>query len=154
MKRRIQFPIKGAYYYSADMAMDLSLLHQDEPLKFKLEPDNHYDKNAVQIWLPKNIPTCLEDNNDKEDIVMSHGLLLGYVPRTLAPKMVFYIQHKDPIELTIKRAARRGKQIEIDCQVTINQAWLPYVRLMIHAAVVTHLHRLNQFKQRVFFKQF
>ena len=152
MKRRIQFPIKGSFYYSADMAMDLSLLYPDEPLKFQLEPDNIYDQNAVQIWLPKSVQACFEDHDSNEDAVISHGLLLGYVPRTLAPKIAFYIRHQDYLEVTVRRCARLGKQIEIDCQVTINQAWLHYLNLMIHATIVTQLHRLKRFKQRLFFK--
>lgn len=153
MKRRIQFPVKGSFYYSADMAMDLSLLKPDEPLKFQLEPDNIYDKNAVQIWLPKSVQACFEDNKDIEDALISNGLLLGYVPRTLAPKMVFYVKHQGPLEVTVRHCARLGKQIEIDCQVTINQAWLHYLNLMIHAAIVNQLYRLKRFKQRLFFKQ-
>ena len=151
MKRRIQFPVKGSFYYSADMAMDLSLLYPDEPLKFQREPDNIYDKNAVQIWLPKSVQACFEDNDNK-DAVISHGLLLGYVPRTLAPKIVFYIQHQGPLEVTVRHCARLGKQIEIDCQVTIHQAWLPYLNLTIHALIVTQIHRLKRFKQRLFIK--
>jgi len=152
MKRRIQFPVKGAYYYSADMAMDLSLLYPDEPLKFQLEPNNAFDKNAVQIWLPKNVQACFEDNDNNKDSLISHGLLLGYVPRTLAPKIAFYIKHQGALELTVRHCARLGKQIEIDCQVTINQAWLHYLNLMIHAKIVTQLHRLKRFKQRLFYK--
>lgn len=150
MKRCIQFPIKGSFYYSADMAMDLSLLHPGEPLKLQAEPDNIYDKNAVQIWLPKSIQACFEDNDSNKNAIISHGLLLGYVPRTLAPKITFYIQHQDPLEVTVRHCARLGKQIEIDCQLTINLAWLHYLNLMIHAKIVTQLHRLKRFKQRLF----
>ena len=152
MKRRIQFPIKGAFYYSADMAMDLSLLSPDEPLKFQPEPDNVFDRNAVQIWLPKSVQACLEDNNESDDTLITHGLLLGYVPRTLAPKIAFYIKHQGPLEVTVKHCGRLGKQIEIDCQTTINQAWLQYLNLFIHATIITQLHRLKRFKQRLFFK--
>ena len=152
MKRCIQFPVKGTYYYSADMSMDLSLLCADEPLKFQLEPDNIFDKNAVQIWLPKSIQACFENNDSNEDALISHGLLLGYVPRTLAPKIAFYIQHQGPLEVSVRHCARLGKQIEIDCQVTINQAWLQYLNLMIHATIVNQFHRLKRFKQRLFFK--
>ncbi|HHT00294.1 MAG TPA: hypothetical protein ENK73_05490 [Thiomicrospira sp.] len=146
MKRTIQFPIKGTFYYSASMALDLSLLKPDETLCFQLEPDNEFDKNAIQIWLPKSVQACFENQTDT---LITHGLLLGYVPRTLAPKLRFYIKQNQVIELKVRHYASLGKQIEIDCQVTIDQAWLAYLSLFIQAKIVSHLHRLKRFTQRL-----
>jgi len=151
MERTLQFPIKGTFYYSADMALDLSLIAPDSPLCFQLEPDNQYDKNAIQIWLPKSIQACFENRTDD---VISHGLLLGYVPRSLAAKLVPYIQNKAVTALTARHYAKIGKQIEIDCQVTINQAWLAYLQLLIHTKIIISLHRFKRLKDRLLNKHF
>lgn len=149
MKRSVQFPIKGTFYYAADMAIDLSLLTIGDVLHFQLEPQNPYDNNAVQIWLPKTIQHGVEDQINP---VIGNGLLLGYVPRSLAPKIGFHIQNQGTLTLRIKHYAKYGKQIEIDCLVTIDQAWLHYLSLLIHAKFVSQIEILKRFKQRIWHK--
>ncbi|BCN93895.1 hypothetical protein THMIRHAM_16800 [Thiomicrorhabdus immobilis] len=145
----MQFPIKGTFYYAADMAIELSLLAIDETLRFQLEPENPYDENAVQIWLPKAVHAYIKNHSKQE---MTHGLLLGYVPRSLAPKIASHVQHPESLDLRIKHYAKHGKQIEIDCLVTIDQAWLNYLSLLIHSKFISQIERFKRFKQRTWNK--
>ncbi|WP_029408046.1 hypothetical protein [Thiomicrorhabdus sp. Milos-T2] len=159
MKRNIRFPIKGTFYYGADIAIDLSLLAPQKPLLFSLEEDNLYDKHAIQVWLPHNQDMNQNKKQDKKQNIKQemtsntisndpvNGLLLGYVPRSLAPKMGWYIKHQGNLELKVIHFAKLGKQIEIDCTVTLDQAWLSYLTLFIQAKVITQLMRFKRFRK-------
>lgn len=148
MKKSIRFPIKGTFYYAADIAIDLSMLAPKEPLRFLAEEDNTYDKHAIQIWLPKKLESSYPNQTSNDP---SNGLLLGYVPRSLAPKMGFYIKHQGNLELKAIHFSKHGKQIEIDCIVTIDQAWLSYLTLLIQAKIITQLMRLKRFRKHFLF---
>ncbi|WP_040727969.1 HIRAN domain-containing protein [Thiomicrorhabdus sp. Kp2] len=140
MKRLISFPIKGTFYYSAFLAMQENLISKNTPLIFKLEPDNRYDKNAIQIWLPTT------------DSSSELGLLLGYVPRSLSKKLNFLFSHNLITDIHVIHCAQQGKLIEVDCQITVNQAWQHYLLLVIQSQWITKWHKLNRLTQRLFGK--
>ncbi|WP_321326586.1 HIRAN domain-containing protein [Thiomicrorhabdus sp.] len=132
MKRAIQLPIKGTFYYSAFFAMQDDLISTNTELTFKLEPDNIHDMNAIQIWLPSsNQPEAL-------------GLLLGYVPKSLSKKISGLLSNHLVTNIYIVHIAQQGKHIEIDCQITIDQAWLPYFRLLIQSKIISKWYALKR----------
>lgn len=70
--------VKGTYYYSADQCESQGKLWAGKPLELRAEPDNEYDKFAVQVWLPKT---------DSQ-----RAYLLGYLPRKHSQRLSTYLQ--------------------------------------------------------------
>lgn len=140
MKSLISFPIKGTFYYSAFLAMQDNLITKNTPLAFELEPDNIFDPYAIQIWLPVI--------DSPEEL----GLLLGYVPKSLSKKIHRLFTHNLITHIHIIHSAQQGKLIEIDCQITIDQAWQHYWRLLIQSQWVAKWHKLNRLTQHWFGK--
>ncbi len=52
MLQSYQLPIKGTFYYAAEIAFDENLLTSNTALQLLPEPDNGYDRYALQIFLP------------------------------------------------------------------------------------------------------
>jgi hypothetical protein len=121
MLNTIQFPIKGTYYYAADLALESNWIDHNAQLTLIAEPDNPYDKNAIQVW-------C--DNPDKNQ---TNKLLLGYVPRALAkqlsPYLKIYLKNSYPLHTQVIHRAKSGKSIEIDCQIQLNLSWLRAIKI-------------------------
>ncbi len=116
----ITLPIKGTFYYSASEAEKSGQLINTAPLKLIAEPDNDYDRYAVQIW-----------SQGKK------SLLLGYIPRTHSSWVSFLI-HKDRItSVTIEHSYRQYQRVHIQC--TLQYRSNPLLRLR---------HAWNQFLQR------
>lgn len=137
MSRQIQFPIKGTFYYSAELALDLDLVQQGTLLKFRAEPDNRFDQFAIQIWLP----TKSEETES--------GYLLGYVPKVMSKKLSLALQKKPHTGLNVTHIAQRGKYIEIDCLLSIQQPVLPHLYLSILSAFASKMHRLKRLTQNL-----
>jgi hypothetical protein len=98
MLQSYQLPIKGTFYYAAEIAFDENLLTSNTALQLLPEPDNGYDRYALQIFLP----TMQDSSNNRVPSIEvlnadNPGLLLGYVPKTTLPhyqspiKIVLYI---------------------------------------------------------------
>ncbi|MDX1352558.1 MAG: HIRAN domain-containing protein, partial [Thiomicrorhabdus sp.] len=128
--------IKGTFYYSAFEAMQENLIATNTSLILKPEPDNIHDKYAMQIWLPTH--------NSTEEF----ALLLGYVPRQLSKKLNHLYSQQRLSDLHIIHKAQQGKRIEIDCQITINQAWQDYLILFMQSQWITTWHKLNRLTKR------
>ena len=120
MFNTIQFPIKGTYYYAADLALESDWINPHTQLILKAESDNPYDKNAIQIW-------CGHPNKPSSE------LLIGYVPRALAKQLAPYLKrvHKqnNPLHAQVIHRAKLGKQIEIDCQIQLSFSWLNQLKV-------------------------
>ncbi|GAB6070783.1 hypothetical protein JCM30760_18800 [Thiomicrorhabdus hydrogeniphila] len=145
MQRTITLPIKGTFYYSAYDAMQEGLLTKNTILSLKPEPDNGFDKNAMQIWLPVNSDKTYDKTHANQ-----LGLLLGYVPKSLSAKISHLYSHHLISEIHIVHYAQLGKRIEIDYQILINQAWLPYVWLFIQSKIIAKIYSLKRTKERLF----
>ena len=74
MQRRIRFPIKGTYYYAAELAIDMGLLQQGTHLQLRFEPENLYDSYAIQVWLNNSNDETLFNNEPERS---EQGYLLG-----------------------------------------------------------------------------
>lgn len=140
MHRAIKFPIKGTFYYSAELALDLNLIHNGLILQMRPEPSNKYDTFAIQIWLIN--PHAEPENNS--------GLLLGYVPKMMSKNLSKLLTANPPNQILITEHARLGKRIEIDCLLEIDLAWLSYVYLSALALFATQLHRFRRFTSKLF----
>lgn len=131
MNKLIHFPVKGTYYYAADVAIEQALIQPNVPLTFKSEPNNPYDKHAIQIWLPtQEQPT--------------QGLLLGYVPRQLAPIIEHHLQKHPNLYPRVIHKASMGKTIEIDCALLLETTWQEQISLTITNFWVKVIHRLQK----------
>lgn len=156
MKRTIQLPIKGTFYYSAFLAMQDELLNNGTALILIPEPENTYDRYALQIWLPisQNINNQEQPGMFKSELLepglLEPGLLLGYVPKSLSKNFHTLYTNNQLTDLHIIHAAQQGKRIEIDCQITIYQAWLPYLSLFIQSKLIAKLYLLKRTKERWF----
>ncbi len=139
MRRLIKFPIKGTFHYAAELALDQGLVHPGLELAFKAEPENSYDRYAIQIWIA--------NQNQQTEPDQMHGYLLGYVPRVMSKNLTAILQRQSSTKLTVVHKARLGKRIEIDCMLEIEQAWWPYLYLFAQALFATHTFKLKRFTQ-------
>jgi len=145
MQRAITLPIKGTFYYSAYAAMQGGLLSKNTTLSFIPEPDNIFDKHAIQVWLPVNS----NKTNDKTDL-NQQGLLLGYVPKSLSAKISHLHTHHLISDIHIVHCAQQGKRIEVDYRIRVNLTWLPYLWLFIQSQLIAKLYMLKRTKERWF----
>jgi len=122
MLRHYQFPIKGSYYYSAELAFKQQLLKVGTSLYLKPETDNVYDGNALQIWT----------HNQTEQ--GQQGYLIGYVPRKLAalwqPLLHHHPNSHPNYKLTLNRALAKGKQLRLECTITLELNWLKHLQML------------------------
>lgn len=164
MKQEIRFPIKGTYYYSAGLAIELSLLPPLQTLNFELEPENYYDANAIQIFLPKLLQSHSTTDNNSSAILQQttdNGLLLGYVPRLLAKRLNKQIQQQLVSRPQVCHCTKVGNLIEIDCRIEVDQALpngLPglvqarinYIQLFLLALFTSKIHNIKRWQRRFF----
>ena len=139
MFNTIQFPIKGTYYYAADLAFTSGWIQPKTQLLLKTEPDNPYDKNAIQIWYNHPTPP-------------SSRLLIGYVPRALAKQLTPYLKsnHKqgNPLYAQVIHSAKAGKRIEIDCQIQLSFPWLKQLKMRWLCFWIRQQQLFTRFKNR------
>ncbi len=150
------FPIKGTFYYAADLVLDEDLLSLTTPLKLQAEPDNPYDHHALQIFLPTRFKSKVADLNSvgtafQENLgrpgPLKAGLLLGYVPRSLASALSQPLRRSSAYRLTVTRAARLGKRIEIECLLEIKLPWYRALNLRLLCLWIEQRERLNRVKR-------
>ncbi|WP_024850542.1 HIRAN domain-containing protein [Hydrogenovibrio kuenenii] len=106
-RKTFTLPIKGSYYYSAELADDIGLLQLGSPLQLIAEPDNAQDKNAIQLWL-----------------VHFPSLLLGYVPRRKARFIGFLLKHQliqQPI--TLHKINYQDDRLKLQFQLHYSLSW-------------------------------
>ncbi|VAW43944.1 hypothetical protein MNBD_GAMMA04-1657 [hydrothermal vent metagenome] len=138
----VQFPIKGTYYYAADLALEYGWIAANTTLILKPEPDNPYDPNAIQIW-------CHNPNDISSD---APKLLIGYVPRALAKQLqpVFKADKNQihPLHAQVIHRAKRGKQIEIDGQIQLSFSWRKQLKIQWICFWIRQQQRFTHFKNR------
>ncbi len=145
MLQSYQLPIKGTFYYAAEIAFDENLLTNTTALQLIAEPDNGYDRRALQIFLPitkdssnNRIPSIEALNAD------TPGLLLGYVPRQLSPIISRQLKSSCTYSLQVVHKARLGKRIEIECLLEMHLPWFTALKLRLLVIWVQQLNRLKK----------
>jgi len=136
----VQFPIKGTYYYAAELALESDWIVQKTRLILKAEPDNPYDKHAIQIW-------CAHPDKNS-----SSELLIGYVPRALAKQLRPYLEIAQKqnalFHAQVIHKAKIGKQIEIDCQLQLSFSWLNKLKIQWLCFWIKQQQVLKKLKNR------
>lgn len=138
MQRTLNFPIKGTFYYSADLAMELDMLQQNALLHLVFEPENIYDEFAIQIWL---------DHSPTEDL-KSCDYLIGYVPKILSKPFNNLLVNYQVKSLNVSHLAKHGQFIEVDCRLVIEQPFMKFVYLFSLATLSQQTQFLKRLKRR------
>jgi hypothetical protein len=148
MLQSYQLPIKGTFYYAAEIAFDENLLTNNSVLQLRAEPDNGYDRHALQIFLPttqdsssNRVPSSEALNRDNP------GLLLGYVPRQLSPIISRQLNSSCTYSLQVIHKARLGKRIEIECLLEMHLPWFTALNLRLLIIWVEQLKRLKRVRR-------
>lgn len=139
MRKQIQFPVKGTYYYAADLALNEGLIHVNTPLQFIPEPNNAYDSYAIQIWLPLPSPLPATNTTQMQKQPQS-GYLLGYVPKVMSRPVSKALHASLTQDLIVAHHAQLGRRIEIDCLVSVEQNLFPYLYLATLAYLTKQLY--------------
>jgi hypothetical protein len=99
--------VKGTHYYQAQLAWEAGWLESFAPLVLVREPDNRYDRHAIQIWL------------------LRPRMLLGYVPRALAPRIGWQLKNGHLHQTRLSQTPVRGlTQPGLRCEICARQTWL------------------------------
>ena len=135
MLRLYRFPIKGSYYYSADLAYQQDLLKVGNLLYLVPEPDNAHDSHALQIWSSTN---------------PEQGYLIGYVPRQLAYlwQPMFPLNPNYPV--TLSRSLAKGKQLRLECDIALNVHWLKHLHILSWSLWLRQQHTLHSWLHSLF----
>lgn len=147
MQRRIRFPIKGTYYYAAELAIDMDLLQLGSHLQLRFEPENLYDANAIQIWLNNSDDKALFNSDSEKS---EQGYLLGYVPKSMSRELNKQLHHYSAYSLDVINLAKFGKSIEIDCVLQLEQPLLPFIYLNLLATLSRNVMTFKRWKRRFF----
>lgn len=150
MLRTIRFPIKGTFYYAAELALESHLIQKNTLLYFKAEPDSAYDKNAIQIWLPTHFHSAENDPpplllSTKHTPTFTHGLLIGYVPRLLAPTICKQLKHASTLNPQVIHRGKKGKIIEIDYELSLQTGWIANIQVQLISFWIRQTTRLKKF---------
>ena len=135
MQRLIRFPVKGTFYYAATEAYNLELLQEGQLLTLKTEPENSYDRHAIQVWLP---------STDEK-----HGYLLGYVPRVMSRSLNWQLQHQIIHNLAIIHCKRHGQYLEIDCILQLELAIVDFIFLQLSSSWSLQVARFKRMQRRL-----
>ena len=138
MQRALHFPIKGTFYYSADLAIEMGLLKKHTNLHFVFEPDNAYDPFAIQIWLKHKPSNSLK----------AAEYLLGYVPRMLTKPLNQLLHSYQVKNLQVTHLAKHGQFIEIDCKLIIQQPIWQFIYLLSLTKISQHSHAIKRLRRR------
>lgn len=143
----IRFPVKGCFYYAAAEALQTNFIAPQQAVTLKLEPNNAYDKNAVQIWLPlcSLLTTNQTPSSHSSSTPLKQGFLLGYVPRMLARQVTQRLEQQQVVACKIVHSAHRGKHIELDCQLDFQAHLAQTMVLRILCFWVSSWHQLKRF---------
>ena len=131
IRRRYRFPIKGSYFYSAQLAHQQRCLKVGSALYLTPEPDNAYDGNALQIWTQK--PS-------------EQGYLIGYVPRQLAKH--WQTPFTQEYQLTLSHVLNKHKQLRLECDIELEHPWLKHLQLLSLTMWIRQQHALQRWFNR------
>lgn len=134
MRVKLRFPIKGLFYYSAEQLFDLQLIQPHHHLTIQLEPNNRFDRNAIQLWL----------------ILPEKTFLVGYVPRQLAKIIRQGLSDQQILKLEnrISRAARAGKWMEIELELNLSLNWQQAMKATLFALWLRQKHNWQRLRKR------
>ncbi|MBN2646203.1 MAG: HIRAN domain-containing protein [Thiotrichales bacterium] len=132
MKVTLRFPIKGLFYYSAEQLFDLHLISKGRHLQLVLEPQNGFDKNAIQVWL--KLP--------------QQEFLVGYIPRQLAKIFRQQLSGEQITALSnrISWHLQQGKWMEIELRIETVLSWHASIRATLFAIWLRQKHQWHRFK--------
>ena len=131
--RTLHFPIKGCYFYSAQLAYEQNRLFPGQPLTLRPEPTNPYDRYAIQIWCDHP----------------QHPLMLGYVPRTMSQSLSQRLERINPhYNIELKQCRQFGNGVEITVQLELEMTWLPYLFMATSALIARQLQRLKRLRHK------
>lgn len=148
MLRSYQLPVKGTFYYAAEIAFDENLLSNNTALQLFAESDNAYDRYALQIFLP----TSQDASNNRVSSIgalntNTPGLLLGYVPRQLTRIISHQLKSPCTYSLQVIHRAKLGNRIEIECLLEMHLPWFTALNLRLLTIWVQQLKRLKRLQR-------
>lgn len=108
--RLLVLPIKGCFYYGADMAESIDKLYKGAHLSLTPEPDNQYDANAIQIKLNEPIT------------------LIGYIPRNQTDKVHYLRKHHRIEAVFLETAYRQYKRLYLYVGIRYQSNWFDFFR--------------------------
>ncbi len=147
MLKSYPFPIKGTFYYAASIAIEESLITKHALFELQAEPDNAYDCHALQIFLrPPKTGSVKTNPIPATSNESAPGLLLGYVPRQLAPIISKQLHTHKEYNLQVIHRVKMGKFIEIDCLLEIQLPWLSALNLRLLAFWVQQLNHFRRLR--------
>ncbi len=106
-------PVKGVYFYETDAVENHGLLTTGAAVTLKPDPDNEFDRHAVQIWL--NGSPCL----------------LGYIPRSHSRRIAWLLQHAQLNTAEIESAYRQYHRLYIYVRLRFDVRWWQAVQYWI-----------------------
>ena len=106
-------PVKGVYFYETDAVENHGLLTPGAIVTLKPEPENEFDRHAVQIWL--NSSPCL----------------LGYIPRSHSRRIAWLLQHAQLKSAEIESAYRQYHRLYIYVRLRFDVRWWQAVQYWI-----------------------
>ncbi len=119
-------PIKGVYFYETDAVENHGLLTPGAAVTLKPEPDNEFDRHAVQIWLSSS-PTPPPFS----PFSPYSSCLLGYIPRTHSRRIAWLLQHAQLKTAEIESAYRQYHRLYIYVRLGFNVRWWQAVQYWI-----------------------
>jgi hypothetical protein len=128
---KIDFPVKGTYYYQAAELIKTHQLNEQSQLILQTEPENVHDRFAIQVKFSAN----------------NEQALIGYIPRLLSHPLSRLMQNRS-VSIAIKHLAKSGQYIEID--LSLSTQMRPYEFYWFKLLTI-----LSQFQKklvRMFFK--
>lgn len=90
------FPIRGAYHHPPANEI-LPRLSVGTPLYILAEPQNPYDVNAIQVWLP--LDALKDDDSDMDSVLAGSGTSIAELKAEQTALMVGYIGKEFAAEL-------------------------------------------------------
>jgi hypothetical protein len=117
-------PVKGVYFYETDAVENHGLLTPGAALILKPEPENEFDRHAVQIWL-NGFPNSLPHSSPHSPC------LLGYIPRSHSRRIAWLLQHAQLKTAEIESAYRQYHRLYIYVRLRFDVRWWQAVQYWI-----------------------
>jgi hypothetical protein len=117
-------PVKGVYFYETNAVENHGLLTPGAAVTLKPEPDNEFDRHAVQIWLN-------DSPNSPPHTFPSSPCLLGYIPRSHSRRIAWLLQHAQLNTAEIESAYRQYHRLYIYVRLRFDVRWWQAVQYWI-----------------------
>lgn len=145
----LQFPIKGSFYYSSNLAYDLDLLKPMTRLVLKAEPDNVYDLFARQVWLPTPLKPAQQIQQNNEN---TEGYLLGYIPKVMTARLDELLKTHEIKSLKLHSCTRHGQYIELIATLELELSLMNFITLKFLALWSLEIAKFKTLRRRLFRK--